>query len=121
METKIIQCNICLEDKDTNIILQHINPTGDVSDHQMCDDCYKSMTKNACPFCRCEVIIPKPKLTSINTIDIDADIDAMELPNLTQRITNIQNCNYNRNITYDYNRIAAGLAWPDGSPVEYSN
>lgn len=109
METKIIQCKICLEDKDTNIILQHINPTGDVSDHQMCDDCYKSMTKNACPFCRCEVIIPKPKLTSINTME------------LTQRITNIQNGNYNRNRTYDYNRIAAGLAWPDGSPVEYSN
>jgi len=109
METKIIHCKICLEDKDTNIILQHINPTGDVSDHQMCDDCYKSMTKNACPFCRCEVIIPKPEPTSINTME------------LTQRITNIQNGNYNRNRTYDYNRIAAGLAWPDGSPSMYSN
>jgi hypothetical protein len=23
--------------------------------------------------------------------------------------------------TYDINRIAAGLAWPDGTPKEYSN
>ena len=103
----IINCKICLEDKDTTIILEHINPTGDVSEHQMCEDCYKIMTKNKCPFCRCEIILPKPIL------------NAMELPNLTQTIRNIQRPNA-RNITHDLNRIAAGLAWPDGSHVEYS-
>ena len=67
---KIIQCKICLEDKDTNIILQHINPTGYVSDHQMCDDCYKSMTKNECLFYRCEIKLPNPKVTSTNALEL---------------------------------------------------
>ena len=109
---KIINCKICLEDKNTTFILEHINPTGDVSEHQMCEDCYKIMINNKCPFCRCEIILPNPKPT-INAIDISA----MELPNLTQSIRNIQRGYYNpqaRNITYDLNRIAAGLAWPDG-------
>lgn len=56
---QLITCQICFEDKNTNIALQHINPTGDVSCHQMCGDCYKKMRVNCCPFCRCEIVIPK--------------------------------------------------------------
>jgi len=56
---QLITCKICFEDKDTNITLPHINPTGDVSDHQMCGDCYKKMRVNCCPFCRCEIVIPE--------------------------------------------------------------
>jgi hypothetical protein len=56
---ELITCNICFEDKNTNITLEHINPTGDVSDHQMCNDCYKSMRVNCCPFCRCKIVIPE--------------------------------------------------------------
>lgn len=119
---KNINCKICLEDKDTTIILEHINPTGDVSEHQMCEDCYKIMIKNKCPFCRCEIILPNLKPT-LNAIEIAAmELPVIELPNVIQRISNIQRGYYNaRNITYDFNRIAAGLAWPDGSPAEYSN
>jgi len=58
---KKMNCKICFQEKDTTITLDHINPTGDVSEHQMCEDCYKSMTKNECPFCRCEIILPKSK------------------------------------------------------------
>jgi len=56
---QLITCKICFEDKDTNITLPHINPTGDVSEHQMCGDCYKNMRVNCCPFCRCEIVIPE--------------------------------------------------------------
>jgi hypothetical protein len=73
------------------------------------------MTKNECPFCRCEIIIPKPELTEI---DIAAAADSH---NLTQTIRNIQNNHYNRNYNPNFNRIAAGLDWPDGSPMMYSN
>ena len=117
---QLITCQICFEDKNTNITLQHINPIGDVSKHQMCGDCYRGMTKNECPFCRCEIIIPtpkpkpKPELTEI-------DIAAADLHNLTQTIRNIQNNHYNRNYNPNFNRIAAGLDWPDGSPMMYSN
>ena len=115
---QLITCKICFEDKDTNIVLEHINPTCDVSEHQLCEDCYKSMTKNECPFCRCEIIIPEPE-PKPNTIESAAS----ELPNLTQVIRNIQNGNYNpenRNLTY-FQRLDAGLIWPDGSPKMYSN
>ena len=56
-------CKICMEDKNNIITLQHINPTGDISGHQMCNDCYKHLRVNCCPFCRCDIIIPEqPKL-----------------------------------------------------------
>jgi hypothetical protein len=49
---KIINCKICFQDKDTNIILEHINPTGDISEHQMCKACYSDYKdKTKCPFC----------------------------------------------------------------------
>jgi hypothetical protein len=116
---KIINCKICLEDKDTTIILEHINPTGDVSEHQMCEDCYKIMTKNKCPFCRCEIILPKPIL---NAIDIDAtQMPPLLTPEQLRTREQIINVVYDRTRTYDLNRIAAGLAWPDGSPIRYSN
>jgi len=110
---QLITCQICFEDKNTNVTLQHINPTGDVSKHQMCGDCYKGMTKNECPFCRCEIIIPK-----LTAIDIATAADSH---NLTQTIRNIQNNHYNRNYNPNFTRIAAGLDWPDGSPMMYSN
>jgi hypothetical protein len=114
---QLFTCRICFEDKNTNITLQHINPIGDVSKHQMCGDCYKGMTKHECPYCRCEIIIPKPELTAI---DIAAAADSH---NLTQTIRNIQNNHYNININrnYNFNRIAAGRDWPDGSPRMFSN
>jgi len=91
---QLITCKICFENKNTNIIVEHINPTGDVSEHQMCNDCYKIMTKPECPFCRCEIILPKPKEISTNA---------------------------NRNINYNVNRILAGLNGWDGLPLSYSN
>jgi uncharacterized membrane protein len=47
-------CNICFENKNT-IILPHINSIGDISGHKMCENCYKNMTTNTCPFCRCDI------------------------------------------------------------------
>jgi hypothetical protein len=91
---QLITCKICFENKNTNIILEHINPTGYVSEHQLCNDCYKLMTKPECPFCRCEIILPKPKEISTNA---------------------------NRNISYNVNRILAGLNGWDGLPLSYSN
>ena len=91
---QLIICKICFENKNTNIKLKHINPTGDVSGHQMCNDCYKIMTQPECPFCRCEIILPKPKEISTNA---------------------------NRNISYNVNRILAGLNGWDGLPLSYSN
>jgi hypothetical protein len=52
-----------MEDKTSIITLQHINPIGDVSEHQMCGDCYKMLRINCCPFCRCNIIIPKQSNT----------------------------------------------------------
>lgn len=86
---QLITCKICFEDKNTNIALQHINPTGDVSDHQMCGDCYKNMRVNCCPFCRCEIVIP--------------EISKIE-PKNNNTIFSIGNPNYN------ILRIRAGLA-----------
>jgi len=65
METKLqsITCKICMEDKTSIIKLQHINPIGDVSEHQMCCDCYKLLRINSCPFCRCDIIIPEQSKT----------------------------------------------------------
>jgi hypothetical protein len=91
---QLITCKICFENKNTNITLEHINPTGDVSEHKMCNDCYKIMTKPECPFCRCEIILPKPREISTNA---------------------------NRNISYNVNRILAGLNGWDGLPLSYSN
>ena len=96
---QLITCKICFENKNTNIKLEHINPTGDVSEHQMCNGCYKIMTKPECPFCRCEIILPKPKEISTNA---------------NRNITN-------RNISYNVNRILAGLNGWDGLPLSYSN
>jgi hypothetical protein len=101
---QLITCKICFENKNTNIILEHINPTGNVSEHQMCNDCYKIMTKPECPFCRCEIILPKSKEISTNANR-----------NITNR--NITN----RNISYNVNRILAGLNGWDGLPLSYSN
>jgi hypothetical protein len=78
------------------------------------------MTKNECPFCRCEIIIPKPKPKPTSEITA-IDIATADLHNLTQTIRNIQNNNYNRNYNPNFRRIAAGLDWPDGSPREFSN
>ena len=91
---QLITCKICFEDKNTNVTLEHINPTGDVSGHQMCNDCYKTMTKPECPFCRCKIVIPKPKEITTNA---------------------------NRNISYNVTRILAGLNGLDGRPLSYSN
>jgi len=57
-EQNMVTCKICLEDKDeyTIVMLQHINSVGDVSGHQMCNDCYKIKTTNKCPFCRCKIL-----------------------------------------------------------------
>ena len=96
---QLITCKICFENKNTNIKLEHINPTCDVSEHQLCNDCYKLMTKPECPFCRCEIILPKPKEISTNT----------------NRNTT------NRNINYNVNRILAGLNGWDGLHLSYSN
>jgi hypothetical protein len=63
---QLITCKICFEDKNSNIILQHINPIGNVSNHQMCDDCYKKMNVNCCPFCRCNIIISEQMKPKIN-------------------------------------------------------
>jgi len=114
---QLITCQICFEDKNTNITLQHINPTGDVSKHQLCGDCYKCMTKNECPYCRCEIIIPEPE-PKLNAIEIAA---TLESHNLTQAIRNIQNNRRNINVDINFRRIAAGLDWLDGSPRMFSN
>ena len=57
------------------------------------------MTKPECPFCRCEIILPKPKEISTNA---------------NKNITN-------RNINYNVNRILAGLNGWDGLHLSYSN
>jgi len=90
---QLITCKICFEDKNSNIILQHINPIGNVSNHQMCDDCYKKMNVNCCPFCRGNIVIHEQKVN--NDINI-----------LMTRITEYHNPNLNYNIL----RIRAGLA-----------
>jgi len=112
---KIINCKICFEDKDTNITLEHVNSTGDVSEHQMCEDCYKSMTKNECPFCRCKIILPKPKLNATELSDLDLTPEQLRT---RERIRNVV---FDRTRSYDLNRIAAGLNGLDGRPLMYSN
>ena len=107
---KIINCKICFQDKDTNIILEHINPTGYISEHQMCEDCYKCMTKNECPFCRCEIILPKPELNATELSDVDLTPEQLRT---RERIRNIV---FDRTINYNMNRIAAGL-----NGIEFSN
>jgi hypothetical protein len=91
---QLITCKICFEDKNSNIILQHINPIGNVSNHQMCDDCYKMMRVNCCPFCRCEIVIP--------------EISKLEHKNAVISIFN-EYPNGNRN--YNILRIIDGLAY----------
>ena len=112
---KIINCKICLEDKDKNITLEHVNSTGDVSEHQMCEDCYNSMTKNECPFCRCKIILPKPKLNATELSDLDLTPEQLRT---RERIRNVV---FDRTRSYDLNRIAAGLNGLDGRPLMFSN
>lgn len=54
METpnKIIRCNICYKNSNNIVTLHHLNSIGDVSDHQMCYNCYRLLQSNKCPFCR---------------------------------------------------------------------
>ena len=76
---QLVTCKICFEDKDTNIVLEHINPTGDVSGHQMCGDCYKSMRVNCCPFCRCEIVIPKPVINSDRLFPVPVNYNILRI------------------------------------------
>jgi len=101
---QLITCKICFEDKNTNIALQHINPTGDVSDHQMCGDCYKNMRVNCCPFCRCEIVIPE--ISKIEPKNNNNDLMRILFPefDINNTIFSIGNPNYN------ILRIRAGLA-----------
>jgi hypothetical protein len=93
---ELITCNICFEDKNTNITLEHINPTGDVTGHQMCNDCYKSMRVNCCPFCRCKIVIPEISKIEINNSDLMSNNDLMtRFPNLLNHRDPYANRNYN--------------------------
>ena len=105
---QLITCKICFEDKDTNITLEHINPTGNISDHQMCNDCYKSMRVNCCPFCRCEILIPEISKMEIN-IDLMSNSDLMRFMFPNHPNAN-PNGNPNGNPNYNILRIRAGLA-----------
>ena len=110
---QLITCKICFEDKNTNITLEHINPTGDVSGHQMCNDCYKSMRVNCCPFCRCKIVIPELSKIEFDNSDLMSTEDLMRtmFPNFPNHRNGNPNGNPNGNQNYNIMRIRAGLAY----------
>jgi hypothetical protein len=61
LPNKNARCNICFTNSKNIVTLYHLNSIGDVSDHQMCYNCYKLMRSNKCPFCRNEIDIERIK------------------------------------------------------------
>jgi len=64
-------CFICYEVKDNIISLPHVDSTLDVSEHKICHDCYKIMTNNKCPFCRCDIKLFNASNNTNNVIRTD--------------------------------------------------
>jgi hypothetical protein len=82
---QLITCKICFEDKDTNITtLQHNNPIGDVSDIQMCNDCYKYMLES-------RIIIPKMEQLITCKICFEDKVSKEDI-NLTGDVSDHQIC-----------------------------
>merc|ERR1719453_1475229 len=57
-------CPICYEEKDDVAVLDHWQPSGDISQHKMCGTCRASVVRNECPFCK-EIVVKEDMLSFI--------------------------------------------------------
>lgn len=57
-------CPICCEEKDDVMVLDHWQPSGDISEHKMCGACRSSVVRNECPFCK-EIVVKEDMLNFI--------------------------------------------------------
>ena len=56
------ECAICLEINKKIILLPHVeNSNNNIQQHKMCQNCYKNLINDNCPFCRCKIILYNKK------------------------------------------------------------
>lgn len=94
------ECYICYEHKSDKIFKTL------VCNHSLCNDCYKKLIQNKCPFCRHPIEIPNPSVYTAPDIPFSIE-DINSFPNISEhpvpysRVRRNMNRRRRRNLSFD--------------------